>query len=99
VKEDLMILFRKVPFRFAEKEYEIRVYYNDGGINIVAFLNNHPANGYRHLVKTPRRCDVKKLLEMQSFDELIESCRTEITEGRWETLSKAIRESEIKDPA
>jgi hypothetical protein len=97
VKEEFMTLFRKIPFRFAEKDYEIRVYYDDRSINVVAFLNNYPANGYRHLVKIPKRCNVKKVLEKHTVEELIETSRNEIIEGRWETLSKAIRESEIND--
>lgn len=92
-----MNLFRKVPFKFGEKDYEIRVYFDDTGINVLAFLNNHPANGYRHLVKTPGRCNVKELLEKYDVGELIEICREEIARGHWERLSGVIRECEFRD--
>jgi hypothetical protein len=73
------------------------VLYDNKTINVVAFLNNHPANGYRHIVKIPERCDAKKVLEKHALTELIEICKAEITEKRWETLSKAIYESSIDD--
>jgi hypothetical protein len=92
-----MMLFRKVPFRCEEKEYEIRVYYDDAVINVLAFLNNHPATGYRYLVKLPKHCSAKQVLAKHPLEELIDVCRNEITEGRWQTLSKAIRESKIED--
>ena len=43
-----MRLFRKELLTFEKKTYEIRVYYSDTIINVVTFLNNFPANGFRH---------------------------------------------------
>lgn len=88
-----MTLFKTIPVKSAGKDYEIRVYYDDRNINVVAFLNNYPVNGYRHLVKMPKRCDIKKVLEKHPVPELVEICKNEITERRWETLSKVIHES------
>ena len=64
-----MKLFKKIPMRFEEKEYEIRVLYDDTMINLVVFLNNHPANGYRHQVKLPKECNVQRLLEKYLVNE------------------------------
>ena len=35
-----MQLFKKVPFAFEQLVYEIRVYYSDAIINVVAFRNS-----------------------------------------------------------
>ena len=94
-----MILYKKTPLKFKGKDYEIRVLYDNETINVMAFLNNHPANGYRHMVKIPKRCDAKKVLEKHALTELIEVCKAEIIERRWETLSKAISESKIDHSA
>jgi hypothetical protein len=87
-----MELFKKIPMRFEEKEYEIRVLYDDTTINVVAFFNNHPVNGYRHQVKLPQKCNVQELLENYSANELIETSKNDIFEKRWEKLSKIIHE-------
>lgn len=88
-----MKLFKKIPFSFKEKDYEIRVLYNDATINVVAFLNNHPANGYRHQVKLPKQCDIKEILEEGAATALVEICKDDIVEKRWQTLSKMIRQN------
>jgi len=36
-----MILYKKYPMIFEEKNYEIRVLYDDTTINVVSFLNNY----------------------------------------------------------
>jgi len=41
-----MILFEKIPMTYGDKDYEIRVLYDDATINVVAFHNNYPANGF-----------------------------------------------------
>lgn len=88
-----MKLFKKIPFTFEEKGYEIRVLYDNATINVVAFLNNHPANGYRHQVKLPKQCGVEEILERGAATELVEICKNNIVEKRWGTLSKMIREN------
>ena len=88
-----MILFQKIPMSFEEKDYEIRVLYDDRTINVVAFLNNRPANGCRYQVQIPRQCDVKKILQKRAVPELVETCKKDIIEKRWEALAKIISES------
>jgi hypothetical protein len=85
-----MILFRKIPLNFEEKEYEIRVLYDDHLISVAAFLNNHPAEGYRYQVKIPNNCDAYKVLEDHGVEELVEACRKNLLEKRWESLSRVI---------
>jgi hypothetical protein len=88
-------LFDSIPYTSGEEDFEIRIYYNDVTINVVAFLNNHPANGYRYQVKTPKGCDAKKVLEKSPVPELVETCKNDIKEKRWEKLLKIIQESKI----
>ncbi len=87
-----MILYHKIPMPFEGRIYEIRVLYNDSTINVAAFLDNHPANGYRYQVKLPKRCDVKAILEKYAVTELIEKSKDDIIEKRWEKLSRIIHE-------
>ena len=88
-----MILFQKIPMTFEEKSYEIRVLYDDTIISVVAFLNNHPANGYRHHIQLPRKCDVQRVLEQDIIDGLVEMTKNDIIEKRWEKLSRIIQEN------
>lgn len=89
-----MRLFKKEPIRFEEKTYEIRVYYNDAIINVVAFLNNFPANGFRHQIQLPKKCNIQSILKEGILDELIEMSKKDIIEKRWKRLSTIIQ---IKD--
>ncbi|MHA2219562.1 MAG: hypothetical protein ACXACY_26955 [Candidatus Hodarchaeales archaeon] len=86
-----MRLFKKIPITFEEKDYEVRVLYEDTAINVVAFLNNYPANGYRYQVQLPKKCNVQRVLEQDFVDELVEMSKNDIIEKRWEKLSKIIR--------
>ena len=88
-----MRLFKKVPMTFEEKSYEIRVYYNDTIINIVPFLNNFPANGLRHQLQLPKKCNVQGILKEVMLDEVVEMSKKDITEKRGERLSKIIQEN------
>ena len=88
-----MILFHKIPTSLEGKNYEIRVLYDDTTINVVAFLDNHPANGYRYQVKIPKGCDAKGVLEKYDVAELVEKSKDDIIEKRWEKLSKTIHEN------
>jgi hypothetical protein len=85
-----MILYKKIPLNFEGKEYEIRVLYDDRLISVAAFLNNHPVEGYRYQVKIPNRCDAYKVLEDHGLEELVEACRKNLVEKRWEPLSRVI---------
>lgn len=82
-----MILYKKVPFSFEEKNYEIRVFYDDKTINIVAFRNNYPANGFRHQIKISKSIPIEEILKQKVIDELIEICKKDISEKRWERLT------------
>jgi len=88
-----MRLFKKIPVRVEESEYEIRILYDDVTINVVAFLGNRPANGYRHQVKLPKSCNVEELLTEYSFDELVGISKSEIAERRWDRLASAIQKA------
>ena len=87
VKIIAMILYKKVPFSFEEKNYEIRVFYDDKTINIVAFRNNYPANGFRHQIKISKSIPIEEILKQKVIDELIEICKKDISEKRWERLT------------
>ena len=87
-----MILYKKYPLPFEEKEYEIKVLYDDKIINVVAFLSNYPVNGFRHQIKIPKRFDVKEILEMDAVKELVDISKNDIIEKRWEKLLKVMDE-------
>ena len=88
-----MILFKKIPMTFEGKEYEIRVLYDNNTINVVAFLNNYPANGFRHQIKLPKKCNIKGVLERDASTELVEISKNDIRQKRWEKLTKVIIEN------
>jgi hypothetical protein len=90
-----MQLFDSTPYSSGEEDFEIRIYYDDVTINVVAFLNSHPANGYRYQVKIPKGCDARKVLENSPVPELVEACKNDIKEKRWEKLLEIIHESRI----
>ena len=90
-----MELFDSIPFTFEEKDFEIRIYYNEVTINVVAFFRNYPTNGYRYQVKIPKACDAKKVLEEYPVPELIETCKNDIKEKKWNKLQKIIHKSKI----
>jgi len=83
-----MLLYKKVPYSFTEKDYEIKVFYNNNTINIVAFKNHYPANGFRHQIKISKNLVMKELLQNKVIDELIEICKRDISEKRWDRLSR-----------
>lgn len=82
-----MILYKKVPFSFEEKNFEIKIFLDDNTINIVAFRNNYPANGFRHQIKISKSIPVEEILKQNVIDELIEICMKDISEKRWERLT------------
>jgi len=88
-----MKLFKKIPISIEEKDYEIMVLYDDAVINVVAFLDNHPANGYRHQIKLPNKCNVLEVLEQNIAGKLIEMTKNDIIEKRWEKTYKTIQQN------
>jgi len=85
-----MTLFKKIPMKFEEKDYEIRVLYDETTVNVVAFLNNYPFNGFRHQIQFPKKFDVKTILKADAVKELVEIVKNDIIEKRWEKLLKAL---------
>ena len=88
-----MDLFKKTPMTWNDRTYEIRVLYDERKINVVAFQNNHPANGFRHQILLPKQCDVPKILEHDILGELIEISKKDIFENRWEKIAEIIQTS------
>ena len=87
IKIMTMIFYKKVPFSFEEKNYEIKVFYDNKTIDIVAFRNNYPANGFRHQIKISKSIPIEEILKQKVIDELIEICKKDISEKRWERLT------------
>lgn len=81
-----MLLYKKVLYSFAERDYEIKVFYDNNTINIVAFKNHYPANGFRHQIKISKNLVIKEILQQKVIDEFIEICKRDISEKRWERL-------------
>ena len=86
-----MLLLKKTPFTFEEKHYEIRILLGDSKINIVAFYNNYPVNGYRYQIIIPKNVDPEKLLETDALKEVVEISKNDIFEKRWEKLVKVFK--------
>ncbi|MEA2022290.1 MAG: hypothetical protein U9N08_07435 [Candidatus Caldatribacteriota bacterium] len=81
-----MFLYKKVPFSFEERDYKIKVFYDDKTINIVAFENHYPANGFRHQIKISKNLVMKELLQSKVISKFIEICKKDVSEKRWEKL-------------
>ena len=91
-----MELFKKIPWGHGGKDYEIRLLYDDRTINVVAFLNNRPANGFRYQVQIPKGCDAKMVLDKHSVPELVEYCKKDIEESQREKFERLIAEAKVK---
>jgi len=87
-----MIEFQRYPVAFEGKSYEIRILYDDSTINVAAFLNNHPATGFRHQIKIPKGYDVKKIMEKGACENLVELSKNDITGKRWDNVLNILRE-------
>jgi len=81
-----MLLYKKVLYSFAERDYEIKVFYDNNTINIVSFKNHYPVNGFRHQIKISKNLVIKEILQQKVIDEFIEICKRDISEKRWERL-------------
>jgi len=90
-----MELFDSIQFNFEEDNYDIRIYYDDVRINVLAFHKNHPANGYRYQIKIPNGYDVRNILEKFPINNLVEKCKSDIEEKSWEELNKIIQLNKI----
>jgi len=88
-----MELFNSIPVTFEGKNFEIRILYDDTGINVASFRNGYPASGYRYQIKVPKQSSARKILENYPVPELVEKCKNDIQEKRWENLLKIIQEN------
>ena len=83
-----MTLYKKIPFTWDNKDYEIRVLYDEAVISVVAFVDSRPANGFRHMIKFSKQWDVKKILDSDAVAYLVEVCQRDISESRWGKFSR-----------
>ena len=78
-----MKLFKKIPVRFEDKEFEIRVLYDEAIITVVAFWGNHPANGFRYQIRLPKRYNALEVLNQNIPRKYIEIAKDDLIERRW----------------
>ncbi len=90
-----MELFCSTPFAFEKTNFDIRILYDDTTINVLAFLNGYPANGYRYQMKIPKDCDPKSILEKHAVPELVEKCKNDIREKTWDGALDTIQGSKV----
>lgn len=84
-----MNLFKKIPFSFEERGYEVRVYYDDKKVNLLVFRDNYPVNGFRHQIDIPKKSSPESFLKSGVIEELVQVAKQDILEKRWERLLKA----------
>ncbi len=73
-----------VPFKFEDKEYQIKVFSNAWDFEVKAFLNDKPVNGYSYCVSLPTAIDLRKAWELDAIQILIENAKRDIKEKTWE---------------
>ena len=83
-----MELFNKISYRCEDEDYEIRILYDGSLINVVAFRDNHPVNGFRYMVKLPKKLDALTILQKNPLGELVETAKRDIREKRWEAINE-----------
>ncbi len=83
-----MELFQKIPWSHDNQEYEIRIMFTDRLINILAFKDNYPLNGFRYQIQMSKNSEVQKLLNLENFEHIIEMVKDDIKEDRWNKLLK-----------
>jgi len=88
-----MELFKSIPFTHRNENFDIRIFYNDTLINVIAFLGGYPANGFRYQVKTPKGCDTKSVLEKSPVPNLVDKCKNDIETQNWDKLSTIIQDT------
>ena len=81
-----MQLMKRIPFILEEKKYEIRILYGNNTINVVAFCNNYPANGFRRQIKLSKNVNSEKLLNTDILKEIVDITKNDIIKKRWEKL-------------
>ena len=88
-----MELYKKTPLTWNNENYEIQVLYNDSLINVLTFLNHHPANGFRHQIRLQKGCNVQEILKQDIVGELIDISKKEIVENKWQKVSNISNQS------
>jgi hypothetical protein len=83
-----MQLYKKIPFRHDEKNYEICIFFEDNLIIVSTFQNNYPANGFRYQVQIPKNVEIEKILDEENFSDFIDSAKTDVIEDRWRNFTK-----------
>ena len=82
-----MELYKKIPFEHDEKSYEIQIHYHENLINIGAFLNNYPANGFRYQIQIPKKVEIQKILDEKHLRIFIDRTKKDIEENLWNDFS------------
>jgi hypothetical protein len=85
-----MKLLKNIPFDFENKKYEIRILFGDNTINIAAFRNNYPANGFRRQIKLTKNSTPEKALDSKMVTDIIDWVKNDIFENRWDTFLSAV---------
>ncbi len=81
-----MELHKNISWEHAGNEYQIRIMFDANLINVVAFTNNYPANGFRYQVLLPKSSNVQNILSSGNFSNLIDNAKEDIKNNRWENL-------------
>ena len=99
--ERLSVMPRTVvvePFRFEDKEYEVRVTYDDSArvYEARAYLNGKPASPYAFSVHADIDYDFRQLHEGTLVKGIVDEARRVVVERVWEGFLKACRDLKAK---
>ena len=83
-----MTLYENIPFTHEGSNFELRIMFDEKCINVLAFLNRYPANGFRYQILFPKRINPQRALESDAVKHLVELCRNDIVENRWQELTQ-----------
>jgi len=81
-----MELMKKISFKYEDKSYEIRILSDKNTMNVVAFNNNHPANGFRYHIQIPQKMDPVSLINTDVLQEMVELAKEDIIKDRWKRM-------------
>lgn len=87
------------PFRFDDKEYEVRVTYDDSArvYEARAYLGDKPATPYSHNVHADTNYDFQQLNEQTLVGAIMNEAQRDVVERVWEGFLKACHELRDKD--
>lgn len=80
-------------FTVGSKEYEIRVEFKERELEVRAFHNGQPANGYSYHVTLETAHDLNVLAGQDAVKELVAIAKNDVTEQRYEKLIQALKGS------